>query len=162
MITSIVVAHGESRQIGLDGTMPWTIREDLKLFKKITMGHHLIMGRKTFESIGRPLPGRTTIIITRDKSFSASECLVCHSLEEALELASSRGETEAFVVGGGEIYRQSLENCNRLHLSRIQYDGPADTYFPDYQHLNWKEVACEEIPVEGDGSFSYVVLEKPD
>ena len=104
MIISSIVAVAENRVIGSDNDIPWRLSTDLKYFKKQTTGHHIIMGRKSFLSIGKPLPNRTNIIVTRDPYFIASNCIVVHSIPEALEIAESRGETEAFITGGGMVY----------------------------------------------------------
>ena len=140
MQISMIVAIGKNRQIGADNKMLWHISEEFKHFKKTTMGHTLLMGRKCFDSIGRALPGRTTIIMTRDKSYEQAGCLVVHSLEEGIELAKSRGEDELFIAGGGQIYDQALGITQKLYLSIVDYDGPADIFFPEYQQYDWK---CE-------------------
>ena len=137
MIISIIVATGTHRQIGLDGKMPWHIQTEFKHFKETTMGHHLIMGRKTFESIGKPLPGRTTIVLTHDSAWSHPSVLKASTLHDALELAKSRGETEVFICGGASVYEQALPLCQRLYLSLIDYSGPADIFFPPYEQLSW-------------------------
>src|ERR1700741_1047934 len=108
MILSIIVAIDENYGIGKDNQLMWHLPADLKFFKEKTMGHHMIMGRKTYESIGKPLPGRTTVIITRDKNYRAEGCIVVHSLEEAIEKAKINGDTEAMITGGAEIYRQAI------------------------------------------------------
>ena len=140
MQISMIVAIGKSRQIGADNKMLWHISDEFKHFKKTTMGHTLLMGRKCFDSIGRPLPGRTTIIMTRDKCYQQEGCLIVHSLEEGIELAKSRGEDELFIAGGGQIYDQALGIAEKLYLSIVDYDGPADIFFPEYQQFDWK---CE-------------------
>jgi len=145
----MIVAHGPKREIGLDNKMPWHISEDFKHFKKTTMGHHLIMGRKTFESIGRPLPGRTTIVLTKDQSYQADGVTIAYGLDEALELARSAGDTEAFIAGGGHVYEQSLEKnlCDRIYLSLVDYNGEADAYFPNLQSSRWQVES--ETPHDG-------------
>ncbi len=140
----MIVAIGKSRQIGADNKMLWHISDEFKHFKKTTMGHTLLMGRKCFDSIGRPLPGRTTIIMTRDKSYQREGCLIVHSLEEGIELARSRGEDELFIAGGGEIYKQALPITQKLYLSTVDFDGDADIFFPEYTHLPWKELMQAE------------------
>jgi dihydrofolate reductase len=137
MIISLIVATGTHRQIGLDGKMPWHIHAEFKHFKETTMGHHLIMGRKTFESIGEPLPGRMTIVLSHDPAWSHPHVLRAATLREALELAKSRGETEVFICGGSSVYEQALPLCQRLYLSQVDYTGPADAFFPSYEQLLW-------------------------
>lgn len=141
----MIVAIGKERQIGAGNKMLWHISEEFKHFKKTTMGHTLLMGRKCFDSIGRPLPGRTTIIMTRDKSYKQDNCLVVHSLEEGIELARSRGEDELFIAGGGEVYTQALPVTEKLYLSTVDYEGKADIFFPKFRHLKWKILKQESF-----------------
>ena len=114
---SVVVAIGNNGEIGNKGQLLWHLPADLKKFKQTTMGHHMIMGRKTFESIGKPLPGRTTIIVTRNKDYAVNGCLVTSSVEEAIGVAKQAGEQEVMIVGGGEIYKQSLPLAQRIYLT---------------------------------------------
>jgi dihydrofolate reductase len=137
MILSIIAALGRHRAIGYRNTLPWRLPADLQRFKQLTLGHHLLMGRKTYESIGRPLPGRTSIIITRQPEFSAAGCLVVHSLEEAIALAQTRGEQEAFVIGGAEIYAQALPHADRLYLTLVDAAPEADAFFPAVDESDW-------------------------
>ena len=162
MIVSLIVAIGKNRQIGKGNQMLWHIREDFRKFKETTMGHHLIMGRKTFESIGRPLPGRTTIIITTNINYKAPEgVLIATSPEAALDLAKSRGESEAFIAGGGVVYNLFLERSDRLYLSKVDYDGEADVFFPEYENYQWKSSLKEEfIKTEKAPAWSFELLEK--
>jgi len=120
--------------------MLWHIPEDFKLFKSRTMGHHMIMGRKTFESIGRPLPGRTSIILSRDSSFKAQGVFIFDDLEVAIDYAKERRESELFIIGGAQIYSQALPLADKIYLSRIDYNGDADAYFPKIDHSKWNEV----------------------
>ncbi len=162
MIVSLIVAIGKNRQIGKGNQMLWHIREDFKKFKETTMGHHLIMGRKTFESIGRPLPGRTTIIITTNSDYQAPDgVLIAASPEAAIELAASRGESEAFVAGGGIIYDLYLEKANRLYLSRVDFDGEADVFFPQFDQYDWKSTLGEDFEAtEKSPAWSFELLSK--
>lgn len=131
MQLSIVAARSLNNIIGNGAEIPWRARGEQKLFKEITMNGTLIMGRKTFESIGRPLPGRTTIIITRQPGYTANGCLVTHSLDGAIDLAQQQNKP-AFIVGGGEIYQQSLDRVDAVHLSTIQKNVSGDVYFPKF------------------------------
>jgi dihydrofolate reductase len=139
VIISLIAAMDNRRGIGRDNQLPWRLSADLKRFRELTMGHHIIVGRKTFESIGKPLPGRQMIIVTRDRSFQFDGCLVCHSLEEAFEIARSRGESEVFVCGGAEIYSQSLALAGWLCLTFVDAETEADTFFPDFDQQDWIE-----------------------
>jgi dihydrofolate reductase len=144
MKLSIIVAMAESGVIGRDNALPWRLRADLARFKRLTMGHHLLMGRKTWESIGRPLPGRTMVVITRRAGFSADGIRVAGSIDEALEIARRAGETEAFVAGGAQIYRQMLERADRIYMTRIHAEIEGDTFFPEIDASRWREVARED------------------
>ncbi len=145
MISAIAVI-GKNRELGCDNKLLWDIPDDLRHFRKITKGHPVIMGRKTFESIGSPLPGRTNIIITRDKNYKAKGCKIVNSIENAIKLAQSvpspfqgggQGEVdkEIFIIGGGQIYKQALPYCDKLYLTIVDNEPKADTYFPDYQEF---------------------------
>ena len=161
MDKSIIVGVGNNREIGLANKLLWHLPADLKMFKKVTMGCPIIMGRKTFESIGRALPGRVNIVITRNKEWSSEPCLRAHSLEEAYKLAEQSDASEAFVIGGGEIYRQALESCDKLYLSQIDFDGEADTFFPDYSGFDWESTHREEFSAEdGRPKWSFSILKK--
>ncbi len=146
MIISIIVAMDEQGGIGLRNQIPWHIPADLKRFKSLTMGHHLIVGRKTYESIGRVLPGRTMIIVTRSKDYRAEGCLVAASLQEALRLAEERGETEAFIAGGGMIYAQAMPYTDRIYLTRVHTEGEVDVYFPSWDNAHWRLIQQEDQP----------------
>lgn len=136
---SIIVAMAQNRTIGVDNTLPWRCPEDLKHFKALTMGHHMIMGRKTFDSIGKPLPGRTTVIVTRNSGLQVEGCLVAHSLQEAIALCAD--DEEAFIVGGAEIYAQALPLADTLYITEIQQDVAGDAHFPEFDRQQWQEVA---------------------
>ncbi|MBI2337646.1 dihydrofolate reductase [Candidatus Daviesbacteria bacterium] len=157
MISIIVAVAGKKRVIGTKGGMPWYIPEELKRFKSITMGHPIIMGRKTFESIGKVLPGRTNIVITRDENFSADGVIVTHSLDEALQIAQSApGNNEIFIIGGGEIYKEALPKTDKLYLTIIDNEIEGDTFFPDYSEF--KKVVSESGEYESEG-FRYKFLD---
>lgn len=137
MLISLIAALDRRRGIGKDNQLPWRLPADLKRFRELTTGHHIITGRKTYESIGKPLPGRTTIIITRNRDYKAEGCFIVHSLNEALELARSRGEQEVFVIGGAEIYAQALPLADRLYLTLVDAGVEADAFFPAFEENEW-------------------------
>ncbi|HUR69017.1 MAG TPA: dihydrofolate reductase [Candidatus Thermoplasmatota archaeon] len=137
----IIVAAAENGVIGRDGQMPWRIPEDLKRFKALTMGHPIVMGRKTWESIGRPLPGRENVVITRQK-LELRGATVVHSLDEALAHVAAREAGDAFVIGGGEIYAQALPRADVVHLTRVHGPFEGDARFPPLG-TEWREVARE-------------------
>jgi dihydrofolate reductase len=152
---SIIVAMAKNRTIGVNNTLPWRCPEDLKHFKALTMGHHMIMGRKTFDSIGKPLPGRTTVVVTRDKGLKIEGCLIAHSLQEAIKLCA--GDAEAFIVGGADIYSQSLQLADMLYITEIQQDVEGDAHFPEFDQKLWQETArdvrTQETPQPLDYHF---------
>ncbi len=130
MIVSLIVAMEQSGGIGKQGQIPWRLPDDLKLFKQITMGHHLVVGRVTYESIGRALPGRHMLVVTRQPDYPAPGCVVVHSLEEALAVARHAGEEEVFIGGGAQIYQQALPLALRLYLTRVHAKVASDAFFP--------------------------------
>lgn len=136
---TLIAALARNGVIGRDGKMPWHLPEDLKHFKATTIGHPLVMGRKTYESIGRSLPGRRSIVITRDPQWRHAEVEVAHSFEEALTLAGVADEV--FVVGGGEVYQSAMPFAQRMVLTEVDQTPEGDTYFPDYPHEQWREVS---------------------
>lgn len=155
MTISAIVAVSENQVIGLNNQIPWYLPNDLKYFKRKTLGHHIIMGRKSFQSIGHPLPGRTNIVISRNPYFSASNCLVAHSIEEALEIAAENAETEAFIIGGGHVYSQSIPFLNRIYLTRIACKAEGDVFFPELQEETWKLVSEEAHQPDDRNPFAY-------
>ncbi|WP_018156385.1 dihydrofolate reductase [Demetria terragena] len=148
---TLVAALGRNRVIGADGTMPWHLPEDLQHFKQTTLGGTMIMGRSTWDAIGRALPGRSTIVLTRERNWQADGALVAHSLAEALTCAP---DTEIFVVGGGQIYREALPLATRLVLTEIDAEPPGDTTFPEVDPANWHE--AERIPRDGFAFVTYL------
>ena len=162
MIISLIVAMDRKQGIGFHGGLPWHLSSDLRRFKALTMGHTLIMGRKTYESIGRPLPGREMIIISRNPDYQVSGCLVLSSLEQALEYTQNNGEKEVYVIGGGEVFRQALPRADRIYLTRINADTPADTYFPQLDDDEWREIESQRYvsSLGDDYDYIYIVLER--
>lgn len=163
MRISIIVAMGESSVIGLEGGMPWRIPADLKHFKRITMGKPIIMGRKTHESIGRALPGRTNIVITRQSDYEAKGVEVTDSMDAALQAAENvaGNSGEAMIIGGAEIYRAALPIADRIHLTEVGSAPKGDVYFPRFERDEWHETEREEFPAIGDvPAYSFVMLER--
>ncbi len=157
---SLVVAMGKNRAIGKDNQLLWHLPADLKNFKKLTMGAVMIMGRKTFESIGRVLPGRTTLIVSRNPDLQIEGAQISNSLESALSKARElSGNEEVFVVGGGEIYRLALAKCDRIYLSVVDLAPEADTFFPEFEGFNL--VSTETHEAQGDyPQWSYQIWER--
>ncbi|MCW9001841.1 MAG: dihydrofolate reductase [Rhodospirillales bacterium] len=165
MRISLIVAMSENGVIGRDGGLPWRIPGDLKFFKAMTMGKPMVMGRKTFASIGKPLPGRTNIVVTRDRGFTSEGVVVAHDLDGALSLAHDAMEDpaneEAMIIGGAQIYEQALPRADRLYVTEVHQHVKGDTRFPDFDRLEWVEVSRENVPAEGDiPAYSLVVLER--
>ncbi|HYO72378.1 MAG TPA: dihydrofolate reductase [Archangium sp.] len=155
---SAIVAMATNRCIGRDNTLPWRLPADLKRFKQLTMGHTLVMGRKTYESIGRPLPGRSTVVVTRQRDYAPEGVQVAHSLEQALELA--RGD-EVFIAGGADLYRQAMAHVRRLYLTRIGRDYEGDTFFPEVDLSGWRLLAEEHHPATAtEPPFSFLTYER--
>jgi len=162
MIVSLIAAVSENGVIGLDGGIPWRLPADLKLFKQLTMGHTLILGRKTYQSIGRPLPGRKMVVLTRQMEFTAPGCLIAPSLEQALDTAQAEGETEAFIAGGAVVYAQALPLADRIYLSRVHAVVAGDTFFPAFDESAWQVTQSEQHPKQPgqEYGFTFEVLER--
>ena len=139
---SIIVAMASNRTIGINNTLPWRCPADLKHFKSLTMGHHMIMGRKTFDSIGKALPGRTTVVVTRNTNLQIDGCLIAHSLQQAIDICA--GDSKIFIVGGAELYIQALPLADTLYITEIQQEVQGDAYFPALQNGQWQEISREK------------------
>lgn len=164
MIISLLVAMDKARGIGKAGKLPWRLSSDLKRFRELTMGRHIIVGRKTFESIGKALPGRNMIIVTRDDSLTPDGCLTARSVEAAIALALERGETEVFVCGGAEIYAQALSAAHRIYLTQVHAHVDADTFFPEFDASDWHEIekSFHQADERNQYAFTFKVLERND
>ncbi|MCB9251901.1 MAG: dihydrofolate reductase [Flavobacteriales bacterium] len=153
---SIIVAMGKQREIGADNTLMWRLSNDLKLFKNLTMGHTIVMGRKTFESIGKALPGRVNMVVSSTMS-AAEDILSAINLNDAIEMARNSGETEVFIIGGGQIYSYALELADKLYISFV--DGSfehADTFFPDFDLNEWRETESKKYPKDEKNEYDFV------
>lgn len=146
MRRSIIVAAAENGVIGVDNQLPWRLKPDLQRFKQLTMGHHLIMGRKTYESIGRPLPGRITVVLTRSAGIDVPNVLVARSLDDAFAQAAARGDDEPFVCGGADVYAQALAQCDRCYLTVVERQYTGDAIFPGLDADKWELVESEPHP----------------
>lgn len=149
---SIIAAIGDNRELGKNNTLLWHIPQDMKRFKALTTGHTVIMGRKTYESIGIPLPNRTNIIITNDKKFTAPGCIIAHSLDEAIQKSK---DTETFIIGGASIYSQAIDRADKLYLTKVKGTFDADTYFPDYSRFS---TVVSNVQKQDD-RYTYTFLE---
>ena len=143
-ISIIAAISRKDRGLGKDNDLLWRIPDDLKRFKKLTMGHPIIMGRKTYESIGHPLPGRDNIVVTRNEDYQVEGVIVTHSLEEAIEKAKSLDDEEVFIIGGGQIYEQAIPIAQKLYLTLIDTEKEADVFFPEYENVFTKKIFEEK------------------
>jgi dihydrofolate reductase len=163
MIVSLVAAVDRHGLIGAGGQLPWHLPADLRHFKATTMGHHIIMGRKTWVSIGRPLPGRVNVVVTREPlRLAEAACTAVDSLEAALEVAFDAGDDEVFVIGGAQLYALALPHAQRIHLTRIDAAFEGDVYFPELDSTAWTEVSrieCEPDP-RNQFRYAFCVLER--
>lgn len=165
MIISMIAAMGENRVIGRDNDIPWHLPDDFQYFKKTTKGHHVLMGRKNWESLPhsyRPLPNRTNLIITRQQDYKAEGGTVIHSLKQAIQIAEKAGEKEAFIIGGGEIYRMGLELADRIYLTEINGIFEGQVTFPEFDKSIWKEASRMHHAIDDRHkySFDYVLYQK--
>ena len=160
MRIALIAALAENRVIGRDNQLPWHISADLKHFKALTMGKPIVMGRKTWESIGRPLPGRKNIVVTRDTAYQAEGCQVVHSIEQAMDAVAE--SDELMIIGGAGLYQQTLEFADRLYLTRVRAEVDGDTWFPEIDPQQWHEVACESHSADenNEHDYDFVILER--
>lgn len=158
---SLIAAVAANGVIGSDNALPWRLPEDLKRFKALTLGHPVIMGRRTHESIGRPLPGRRNIVISRNKEYAASGCEVAASLGAALDACRIGNEgDEVFIIGGAQIYAEALPLARRLYLTEIRADYPGDARFPAFERGTWRETTREHHRAESGIEFDFAVYER--
>jgi dihydrofolate reductase len=165
LIVSLIVAVDEKGGIGKNNAVPWHLPADLRRFKRLTMGHHLVMGRKTFESIGRPLPGRITVVITHRETYLAPGAQVVHSLAQALRLAKKNSEDEVFVVGGGEIFSQAIHLAEKIYMTIVHIDAGAEVKFPELNPDEWECTSCVHDQPDGqhqlNSDFKILVRKPP-
>lgn len=152
MIT-IIAAIAENNALGKDNQLIWHLPADLKRFKKVTLNHHIIMGRKTFDSLGKPLPNRTTIIITRKKDFKAEGCIIVNSLNDALEAAKS--DYNPYILGGAEIYAQAIKIADKLDITYVHHKFEADAFFPEIDTAIWNETSREDLNADETNMYNY-------
>ena len=156
MRVSIIVAFANNRAIGIKNQLPWKLPSDLKHFKEITTGKPIIMGRKTYESIGRPLPDRKNIVLTRLKHFEIPGCVIAHSLEEAF--AKAEDAEEVFVIGGATLYNEALPFANKMYVTQVHADVEGDAYFPAWDKSQWQEVSREDYDADEKNEYPYSFL----
>ncbi|WP_119344603.1 dihydrofolate reductase [Facilibium subflavum] len=152
---SIIVAYDQHHGIGLKNTLPWKLSDDLKNFKKITENNYIVMGRKTFDSIGRPLPKRKNIILTKKQDYHQDKCIILHSIEQVLTLAKEKPHYEIFIIGGAEIYQQFLPFVDRLYITKVNAVQPADTFFPKWDKTQFKRIGNRHYKKDENNQFDF-------
>jgi dihydrofolate reductase len=165
MKVSFVVAVAKNNAIGVNNTLPWHLPEDLKFFKRVTMGKPMIMGRATYDSIGKPLPGRPNIVITRNREYQAEGTTVVHSVDEALKAAERLmppGQDEVTIIGGAQIFKDAFARADRLYYTEVDAEPKADTFFPEFDRNEWREVSREShAPDERNPyPYSFVIMDR--
>lgn len=155
---SLIVAVAKKGVIGVNNTLPWHLPEDLKRFRALTTGHHIIMGRKTYESLGRLLPDRTTVIVTRNKNYMVEGALIAHSMQDAIKLC--KNDAEVFIIGGAELYKEGLKLAQQLYITEVDLDVPGDAFFPDLDFSEWQEMERDVHMSEKGLSFAYVTYQR--
>lgn len=158
MIISAIVAMNSEGLIGDENKIPWHLPADLKYFKKQTMGHHILMGRKCFDSIGKSLPGRKNIIVTKNPNFLVSDCIMVNSIEKGILTAKENNEQELFILGGGEIYRQSLHLVSKLYLTMVAFNGTGDVFFPQINFNEWTLISENKHTSDDKNNYDYSFL----
>jgi dihydrofolate reductase len=156
MIRTLVVAMARNRVIGRDNQLPWRLPDEIAYFKKVTMGHPIVMGRRTYESIGKPLPGRMNIVVTHDRGYAAPGCTVVGSLEEAWRAAGDA--QEVCVIGGTSLFRETLPTADRIHLTEVEAEVPGDTFFPEFDRSQWRETEIERHAADARHAYPFRIL----
>jgi len=164
MIISIIAAISENNIIGYKNLLPWKLPADLKRFKKVTMGHHIIMGQKTHESIGKALSGRTNIVLTFDAEYKSRDCIIVNSIEESLRVASAGGEKEVFIIGGASIYKQFINVADKLYITKIHKKFKGDVFFPEIDPDRWKIESYKKNNKDDKNLYRYdfIIYKKSD
>lgn len=159
MRTSIIAAVSDNGVIGRNNDIPWKLSTDLKRLKALTMGHHLIMGRRTWDSIGRALPGRISVVISGNPSFPADGATIVHSLDDAIHVAANAGDDEAFIAGGATVYQQAMHLADRMYLTRVHADVEGDTFFPEFDDVTeWRLTDSEHFEADEKNQFPFSFL----
>jgi dihydrofolate reductase len=159
MRLSIIAALSSNNVIGRNNDLPWHLSSDLKRLKALTMGHHMIMGRRTYDSIGRPLPGRTFVVITHNPSFRPEGVQVVHTLEEAIQIAVHAGDEEPFIAGGAQIFEQAIHRADRMYLTRVHAELDGDAFFPDFDDVSeWQLTDSEHFEADEKNDYPYSFL----
>jgi dihydrofolate reductase len=152
-VISLIVAMARNRVIGANNKIPWRLPNELQLFKRLTMGHHIVMGRKTYESINRLLPGRTTVVVTRQRDYQVPGAVIAHSIGEALRACED--DEECFVIGGADLFRETLPIADRLYLTIVDAEPEGDTFMPEIDTRAWKETSSESFAADEKHAYPY-------
>jgi dihydrofolate reductase len=155
MIISIIVAYANGLVIGADNQLLWHLPDDMRNFRRVTMGHYIIMGRKTWESIGTPLPGRTNVVITKNKYLNIKDVLIFHSLQNAIEFAKEKKQNEIFIIGGGQLYRQALPIADKLYITQVYATFDGDTTFPEFNPDQWLVDFRSSHPIDERHQYAF-------
>ena len=161
MIVSAIAALSQNRVIGKNNDLPWKLPDDMKFFMESTKGHHVVMGRRNYDSLHekyKPLPQRTNIVITRQQDFKAPGCVVMHAVEPALDLARKNGEKECFIIGGAEIYQLAMPYTTRLYMTEIDAVIEGDTFFPEFDQSDWKEISRQHHPADQRHAYAFDIV----
>lgn len=159
MIISIIAAVDQRGGIGRDNRLPWHLSDDLKRFRRLTMGHHVLMGRKTYESSQGKMPGRKLIVLTHSADFQAPDAHIVSSLEDGIQFAQDAGEIELFVIGGAQVFAQALPLADRLYYTEVHADSGADVFFPAFDRADWEEISRQDFPSEGKNDFAFTIIQ---
>jgi dihydrofolate reductase len=162
MRVSFIVAKAHNNVIGMNNSLPWHLKSDLQNFKRLTMGHHILMGRKTFESIGKPLPGRMSLVISSDPRPAQESVLWFNSIFRAIKHAERSGESELFIIGGEKIFKYALSLVDRIYLTEVNGEPKGDVYFPQLSIKNWKKISEQHVAKDADNDydFTFMVLDR--
>lgn len=161
MIISLIAAVAENKVIGKNNDLPWKLPDDMRFFMETTKGHYVIMGRKNYDSLHpkfKPLPNRTNIVVTRQQNFDAPGCIVVHDVNQGIDIAKENNEHELFVIGGAEIYKLTLPSADRLYLTEVKAVVDGDTYFPDFDKKQWREISRQPHPEDERHKFSFDIV----
>jgi dihydrofolate reductase len=158
MLISLVAAVDQKGGIGRDNRLPWHLSDDLKNFRRLTMGHHVLMGRKTYQSSQGKMPGRKLIVLTRSADFQVADAQIVPSLDAGIQLAQTAGETELFIIGGAQVFAQALPIAQRLYYTEVHADAGADTFFPAFNRDQWKEISRQDFPAGPKNDFPFTII----
>ncbi|MFP5385978.1 MAG: dihydrofolate reductase [Bacteriovoracia bacterium] len=157
MRISFIVAKSENNVIGVENKLPWHLKDDLQNFKKITMGHHILMGRKTFESIGKPLPGRMSLVVSSEPRANTDSVFWFNSIFRAIKQAERNGETELFIIGGEKIFKSALSLADRIYLTEVKGEVKGDAFFPQLSMKNWKKISEQQFSKNADNDHDFII-----